>query len=156
MKLLISTLATLTISGVAATAGPGAADPLATVTALQDLGFRAQYEPSESNNRPRIRSSTAGINFSIWYYGCDETMTNCDTLLFSAGFDFQDGSTLAVVNTWNDREVLGRAFLDDENDPLIDLALPEVQEMSTDELESILELWEDIIIEYTEEIGFNR
>lgn len=94
-----------------------ASQPQVLSTYLQDRGYRALLE-TDSQGDPVIRSSAAGVDFSIYFYGCDGGQ-NCTTISFSAGFDLIDGTTAEVMNEWNRANRFAYAYIDDEGDPFL-------------------------------------
>ena len=96
-----------------------AADPASIADAMQGLGYRAEMD-TDGVGDPMIRSAAEGVNYRIYFYGCSDN-ANCDSLLFSAGFDMDDGMALPAINTWNADSVVARAYLDDEYDPYVQM-----------------------------------
>ncbi|MBU2980414.1 YbjN domain-containing protein [Lentibacter algarum] len=86
---------------------------------IGDAGYRAQMETS-NDGAPRIRSAAEGVNFSIWFYGC-KSSRGCNSIQFSAGFEMKDGMTLAKVNEWNRKKRFGKVYVNDDNNPFIQM-----------------------------------
>mgnify|MGYP005998535175 CR=1 FL=1 len=86
---------------------------------ISDEGYRAQLE-NDSDGDPRIRSAAEGVKFSIRFYGC-KSPRGCTSIQFSAGFDMKDGMTLKRANEWNRGKRFGKVYLDEENDPYIQM-----------------------------------
>ncbi|MBE3640094.1 YbjN domain-containing protein [Mangrovicoccus algicola] len=102
--------------GVAAVEGlVSAADPQGMQAALQELGYRAELD-QDGEGDPMIRSSAAGSNFSIYFYGCVDH-AGCDSILFTAGFDLSEPMSPEQANDWNRDALLATIYLDDEGDP---------------------------------------
>lgn len=132
-----------------------AANPQTVIDQLQSLGYKASYEPYESG-RPNVISAAAGVNYAISFYGCLEDMTDCRTLMFTAGLDMPDGSSMETINNWNQTRVYTHAFLDPAGDPYFRMAVIRGQDMSAEEFRRILEIWEDAMVDFTDEVGFER
>lgn len=92
-----------------------ASDPRSVMSALQDLGYRAELT-TDSDGDPKIRSAIDGTNYSIYFYGCRDN-TDCRWIQFSTGWDLSKGTTLQAMNEWNRTKLFGEATLDSENDP---------------------------------------
>ena len=86
---------------------------------LRSFGFRAELA-TDTGGDPKIASSSGGANFSIFFYGCTNG-TNCDAISFSAAFDLDPGSNTNLMNQWNHKKRYSKAYLDDEQDPVIDM-----------------------------------
>lgn len=96
-----------------------AENPTQMADALRSFGYRAELLKDDGGD-PKISSSTGGVNFSIFFYGCTNGQ-NCDAISFSAAFDLDTGSTLELMNAWNHKKRYTKAYLDDEIDPIIDM-----------------------------------
>jgi Putative bacterial sensory transduction regulator len=129
-----------------------AADPDSIIQVLQDLGYRAQMDASDSGD-PLIRSAADGTNFRIWFYGCDGN-SGCTGLNFSAGFDLAKGTTYEAIDSWNDGQLLGYANLDDEKDPFLNYFVVTNGGISKEAFESVLARWELAIVDFKKHIGF--
>ena len=132
-----------------------AADPQTVIDQLQNMGYRASYEPYDSG-RPRVLTGIAGVNTSIAFYGCMDDMTNCQTLMFTSGMDMPEGSSFATINNWNQSRIYTRAFLDENDDPYFVMPIPRGQDMSSEDFARLMNIWEDAVIDFTDEIGFER
>ncbi len=94
-------------------------DPASITQILQSFGYRAELA-TDSGGDPKISSSSGGANFSIFFYGCTNG-SDCDAISFSAAFDLDPGSNVALMNDWNQKKRYTKAYLDDEQDPVIDM-----------------------------------
>lgn len=121
--------------------GISASEPQTVVAALQDWGVRAKLE-TDNQGDPKITSAVSGVNFAIYFYGCDDDNTGCQDLLLSAGFDKSEGHTGEPINNWNEDTIVGAAYLDDENDPNIQHFVAGVHNMNTASFERTMERWE--------------
>lgn len=94
-----------------------ATDPAKLVAVIQDLGYRASLG-SDGIGDPMIASSAGGVEFGIYFYGCTKA-ESCKSVLFKVSYDREEGTTLDVVEAWNERTLFGRAYLDEEGDPWV-------------------------------------
>ena len=95
-----------------------AKDPKAVAAFMQGKGYKAELVEQESG--PHIRSAGGGIKFTIFFMNC-EAGKNCSTVQFYAGFNDMGEVPLARINEWNKTHRFGRAYIDDENDPVIEM-----------------------------------
>ncbi|MCY4317600.1 MAG: YbjN domain-containing protein, partial [Alphaproteobacteria bacterium] len=93
-----------------------ARDPKTIQNALQKKGYKAQMD-TDSRGDPRIKSRVSGLNYSIYFYGCEERK-NCNSIQFSLGIGLADGMSFERANQWNWKKRLS-IELDDENDPFL-------------------------------------
>ncbi len=124
------------------------------VTILQDTGYRAELDVDGVGD-PLIHSTTEGINYSISFYGCnDQPDRACDSLLFSAGFDLRDGATYELINEWNRAKRFGKAYLDHEMDPFIEMNLTVDGGITADNLKDWLSWWSIALAEFKQHIDW--
>jgi hypothetical protein len=91
--------------------------PETLVGALQAAGYSAKLE-KDSAGDPLIASAVNGHPFRIVFYGC-KANADCATITFAAGYDKKGETSLASINDWNRKNRFGRAYLDDEGDPIL-------------------------------------
>ena len=96
-----------------------AQDPNSLVTALQDAGYSAKLGTDKVGD-PLITSAVGGTTFQIFFYNCKEH-ANCATVQFHSGYDLKTAPSLELINEWNRNNRFGRAFLDKENDPILEM-----------------------------------
>lgn len=126
--------------------------PFSVVVALQDLGYRADLE-SDSSGDPKIRSSIEGVNYSFWFYGCTNNQ-NCTGWNMSAGFDLENGLSMYKVNQWNRTKLIGRVYLDDQNDPFIDYYVVARGGLDRVTFERVMARWGVAITQFKEHINW--
>lgn len=125
-------------------------DKLASV--IRDLGYRASVEQDDAGD-PMIRSSAGGIEFGIVFYGCTDG-ERCRTLLFQVGYDLESGTTAEVVEAWNEGILFGRAYLDEEADPWLEMPVNLFGGVSRENFEDTFDWWETILGDFERHIGF--
>jgi len=144
------TLTRISLIGVSVLSAHGAiaqsvdaSDPQPLVEIIQDLGYRGKLEVDGIGD-PMIHSSVGGTEFAIYFYGCEDN-AKCTALLFKVGYDLADGTTLGVVNDWNAANLFGRAYLDDEADPWIEMPVNLHGGVSRQNFEDTFDWWEVLI-----------
>jgi hypothetical protein len=119
---------------------------------LQDMGYRAV--PDSTSSPPSIQSKFGGITTLIQLANCDEgTAQNCNIMRFHSGFDLEAGLDPKTVNTWNSDKYFGRAYLDDENDPHIDLVVSMVG-ITDENIKGVVEWWDWAIGAFKDHINW--
>lgn len=96
-----------------------AADPAAVAKVLQDKGYRAELT-KDSEGDPLIKSGAEGASFLLLFFNCTKGK-NCATVQFYAGFDREGSYSLEKLNEWNRTKRFGRAYRDNEGDPVIEM-----------------------------------
>jgi len=130
----------------------GATNPLKLVEVIRALGYPAQLD-IDGVGDPMIISNAADVDFWIFFHGCVGGML-CETVLFTIGFDLRYGTTLETVDAWNRAALLGRAYLDDEDDPWLELGVHLGGGVSRQNFEQTLILWEGILDDFKRHIDF--
>lgn len=133
------------IAGVAA-AGPipdGGVTVEDVAAVMQAKGYRAEIT-ADSQGDPKILSSTAGKNFSVFFYGCSD-VKRCTAIQFSAGFDLKQGMTLAKINEWNFNKRFATGSLDDEMDPYMSYDIDVEHGYTTEAIANNLDRWEAVV-----------
>lgn len=130
-----------------------AQDPATLVAAMQEYGLRAELT-KDGTGDPMIRSAVNGSRFDVYFYNCTDN-TECATVQLHAGYD-HDGVTLEKINEWNRSQRFGRAYLDTEDDPIIEMDIDlDDGGMSQELFIDNLEFWESIVDKFEKEIGFD-
>ena len=130
------------------------ADPQSVVSALQDLGYRAALTTDDIGD-PLIESATAGVEYSIYFYGCVDN-ADCEDMHFLVGLDFEDGMDVDTIQSWNKTSLIGTAYLDDEQDPFLGFYLVTTGGVKRETFEEAIELWSQSVGFFLDHTGFNQ
>ena len=157
MKKIIA--AAVALSALAMAAAPAAAltYPAAGVNAqevaavIKAKGLTAEVTTDEQGD-PMIKGRSNDLNWRVYFYECKEG--RCASLQFSAGFDLDDGLTLAKCNEWNYTKRYGRCALDGELDPYVRYDVDVAKGFSSDSLAYAVETWTLVVPTFSEFIGY--
>jgi hypothetical protein len=83
-------------------------------------GYGSATLVKDGQGDPKITGRIEGIKYNIYFYGCSDNK-DCDSILFRAGWDTK--STLKKMNDWNSRKTFGRAYVDEESESIIEMAV---------------------------------
>ncbi|MDO8410091.1 MAG: YbjN domain-containing protein [Phenylobacterium sp.] len=108
------------------------------IEVLQAKGYRAQ-EDEDGIGDPMIRSATDGVNYNIYFYGCEGA--RCTSIQFTVAFGMNEPMTLDRINAWNREMRFSRAYLDDEMDPVLEMDVDLERGATTEQLESGIDAW---------------
>lgn len=112
------------------------------IEVLQATGYRAQ-EDEDGVGDPMVRSATDGVNYNIYFYGCEST--RCTSIRFGVAFGMKEPMTLERINEWNRDMRFGRAYLDDEMDPILEMDVDLELGATTEQLESVIGTWSTVV-----------
>lgn len=129
-----------------------ATNPQQLVSIIQQLGYRATLE-ADGVGDPMIKSSVNGTDFAIYFYGCTYNEA-CKSLLFKVGYDLANGIALAEIEDWNEGTLFGRAYLDDEADPWLEMPVNMDGGVSRHNFEDNYDWWDVIVNGFEDHIGF--
>ncbi|WNO55007.1 YbjN domain-containing protein [Stakelama saccharophila] len=97
------------------------ADPQAISEILRADGYDAEIEYSASGD-PFITSEGSKNRFTIFFNNCTDGK-DCRTIQFYAGFATSEPRTLSLINQWNREKRFAKAYIDDQNDPRLEMDL---------------------------------
>ena len=142
-------------AGASATEPPmvRAQDPPTLVEAMQSRGYVAELTTDKSDD-PMIRGSASGTNFQVLFYNCTNHR-DCATVQFHVGYDLKAAPLLESINEWNRSQRFGRAYLDKENDPILEMDV-DLDDGGVSPLLFIdnLEFWTSAMGRFEKHIGF--
>lgn len=144
-----------TPGGVAPVTAGGLVDavsPQAIVGLMQQAGYRAALTVDNIGD-PKIESSAAGVEFSIYFYGC-ENAQNCQSLQFSSGYDLERGTSFQAMNDWNSTQRFGYAYLDNESDPFVNMDVNMSYGISPDNFTDSLAIWDQVLSDFQRHINW--
>lgn len=132
-----------------------AQDPGSLVSALQKAGYSAKLGTDKVGD-PMITSGVSGTTFQIFFYNCTDHK-NCATVQFHSGYDLRERVSLERINEHNRGQRFGRAFLDKENDPILEMDV-DLDDGGISPLLFIdnIEFWTSILGKFESHIGYRK
>jgi len=126
------------------------------VTALEVAGvMQARNLPTEittdKDGDPLIRSSSKNLKFGVYFYGC-RGKPRCDSIQFSAGFSVKNVAP-ASIGQWNRTKRFGRAYLDDDFEPWVEMDMDLEHGATTEALGNNFDRWTGVIGEFNKFIN---
>ena len=132
-----------------------AQDPNSLVSALQDAGYSAKLGTDKVGD-PLITSAVGGTTFQIFFYNCTDHR-ECATVQFHSGYDLRNPVSLEHLNEWNRSQRFGRAFLDAEGDPILEMDV-DLDDGGLSPLLFIdnIEFWASVLGKFEQHIGYRQ
>jgi hypothetical protein len=124
------------------------------VAALENNGFSVDMT-TDGDGDPMIESTDNDEPFNVHFYGCTDGK-DCEYIEFTEGWDLPNGTTPDVIEKWNEDRVWGRAYLDSENDPWVDMAVNLKGGVSAENFDDTVSWWWSVIRDFEDDIGFNK
>ena len=134
-------LAAILLTATPAAARPipdGGVTPRDVAEVLQAEGYKAEMGVDGVGD-PKITSGAEGKTFVVLFYGCKEG--RCVAYQMHAGFDVSTSPGLAKINEWNTKNRFGRAFLDGDNDPIVEMDMDTERGYTTEAISNNLATW---------------
>jgi hypothetical protein len=130
-------------------------DPGSLVRALQGAGYTAKLGTDKVGD-PMITSGVSGTTFQIFFYNCTDHK-ECATVTFHSGYDLNSAPSLERMNEWNRGKRFGRAYLDKENDPILEMDV----DLDDGGLSSALfidniEFWSSVLADFEKHVGYRK
>lgn len=104
----------------------------------------------DGNGEQYIAATLDGINFAVDVYNCEP---DCADLSFTASFEME-GLTVALMNEWNSTRRFGKAYIRDDGDAVIQIAINTRHGIALETFRDDLVWWETVLQDYVEFIGF--
>ncbi|HEX6377253.1 MAG TPA: YbjN domain-containing protein [Allosphingosinicella sp.] len=132
-----------------------AQDPESVVRALQQGGYAAKLGTDKVGD-PMITSGVSGTTFQIFFYNCTDHK-QCATVQFHSGYKVGTPVGLERINEWNRSQRFGRAFLDKENDPILEMDV-DLDDGGMSPLLFIdnIEFWASVLGNFERHIGYRK
>jgi hypothetical protein len=142
---LNNVLATAAAFAIGAVALPAAAqtvkaDAAAVSAVLKDKGMTDLEVSKGSDGDPMITGVSDGTKFLVFFYGCTNG-ANCESIQFYTGF-MDTKMDAAKMNEWNAKYRFTRAYIDDEDDPVIQMDIDMAGGMPRALLADNIEFWQ--------------
>jgi hypothetical protein len=125
-----------------------ARSPKSVALAMQDLGYKAEIDQND-NGEPIINGRIARADYTMIFQGCTHKK-DCLHVLFIAWWDVDTKTDhLPAVNEWNRDHIMGRAFLNEDEDSIgFDFALDTMGGMTRDTFADTLQWWGDVLEDF--------
>jgi len=152
-RVLLGVLALVAFACAPASAKPlnGGVTPAEVVAVLAAAGV-ATEQSTDKDGDPQLKGTVESIIFFVRFYDCKAG--RCIATQFSAGFDFKEGKPLDLINSWNRTHRFGRAWLDDENDPYVQMDHDWERGGTTEAIANDFEIWRTLMREFPKYIGY--
>ena len=130
-------------------------DPSSVARALTATGRTAKLG-TDGVGDPMITSALNGTNYQLFFYNCTNHR-DCATVQFHSGYHLTTPVSLQTINEWNRSQRFGRAYLDKESDPILEMDV-DLDDGGVIPLLFIdnVEFWESILPKFENHIGYRK
>lgn len=117
-------------------------------------GYGSATLAAQSNGDPQITGKVDGITYQIYFRNCKDNK-DCEDLNFYLGFlDLKPKPE--VINDWNMNKRFSRAYLDKDQDAVVEMDLDMVKGISPEYLDSQIGLWTLVVAQFADHVGFKK
>jgi len=113
-------------------------------------GFGSATLKKDSAGDPFIVGRIDGTKYGIVFYGCNNGK-ECDEIQFSAGWSGANAS-LDDINKWNSKKKYGKAYLDRDGDPRLDMMVNLDYGVTEKNLDDSFNWWTKVLGGFKKEI----
>ncbi|GAB5389732.1 MAG: hypothetical protein Alpg2KO_27000 [Alphaproteobacteria bacterium] len=100
---------------------------------------------------PLFQGRIDGTKYEMFLFGCNEDHKRCDEVMFKAAWA-TDGVSLKSLNKWNADGRYGKAYRDDENDPVLEMNVNLDNGVTTRNFNDTIAIWKRVMAQFEEEI----
>jgi hypothetical protein len=130
-----------------------ASDPDSVLQAIRAHGHKAKLD-RDGEGYPVIQVDRSGINYSVYFYGCNGDPTACQDIQFASGFDVEEALSGEWANEWNRQWVAGRVEVNADGDPRLTYFVTTGGGLSAENFRSVMGVWDVTLNGFMEDIGW--
>jgi Putative bacterial sensory transduction regulator len=113
-------------------------------------GFGTANLEKSTNGDPKIAGRLEGVKYGIYFFGCTDN-SNCDDIQFATAWAGAEVSE-EKINEWNKTKRYGKAYLDDEGDPHLEMDVNIHLGVSEENLSDTFEWWGTVLRAFKKEV----
>lgn len=107
----------------------------------------------DDDGDPKVKWQHNNLNVVMYFYGCNAG--ECNSLQAYAGLGMTNKPTPDKIIQWNKDKRFGRAYLDDDKDPCVEMDLSLIGGVTTASIEVFVNTFHTIKDLFAEYVGFN-
>lgn len=113
---------------------------------MRDYGLIVEKSVDHEGD-PLLSTRLEGTHFGVYFYDC--APGPCSSIQFSAGFNMDNPLKPARIAEWNREKRFGKAYLDDEGDPFIEVDINLAADgIGRRNFEDSLDLWRAVLADF--------
>ena len=120
--------------------------------ALRAVGATDVSLERDAAGDPMVAANLHDADFQVLMYDCSGD--RCASIQFRSGYDLDDGMSWDEMNDWNTALRYGKAWLDEEGDPFIELDLDLSGGSSDGQVRKYVAMWDAMLSGFHEYIDY--
>ncbi len=125
---------------------------------MAEFGYDVQLEKDDEGD-PYLVSSKGDTSFVVIFYGCDKNPDAlkriCGDVQFRSSYEAPEAASLPRMNSWNTDFRFGKAYVDVDGDPTIEMVLNMSGGVTASYVRNILKWWSIVLRDFEDHIGWN-
>lgn len=117
---------------------------------VREAGFVPEVT-RDAQGDPLIRFRVEGITTAIYFYTCQDD--RCESYQFAAGFATEQKPSCEAIIAWNRSKRFGRAYLDDDQDPWVELDVDLDGGVTRQYLLASFTTWRSVLLTFAREVA---
>ena len=109
---------------------------------------------TDSTGDPMLSGQMGETSYAVFFYGCTDG-ADCQTIQMMSSWVNPGEVNIDTVNTWNREKRFGKAYLDDEGDPVLEMNVNLFAGVSETNLSDTFDWWRVVLDVFEEYIGFD-
>ncbi|SEP86046.1 Putative sensory transduction regulator [Ectothiorhodospira magna] len=139
-----------------AAAGPLSASEIVDATNPEKIrqlaqGYGSATLTTDGTGDPMIRGRIDGTSCAIIFYGCSENR-DCKNIQFTSAWQTNGQYTLEDMNRWNRTARFGKAYLDGDGDPVLEMNVNLDFGVTERNLDDTLDWWRVALLQFRGEV----
>lgn len=119
------------------------ADPVKILEVAK--GFGSASLEKDGTGDPKITGRMNGLKYGIYFYTCKNG--KCEDIQFATGFSDVTVSS-NKINEWNKSKRFGRAYVNDDNNPRVEMDVLMKNGINKDTLDDVFSTWSVVMTSF--------
>jgi hypothetical protein len=112
---------------------------------LRQEGYAPELSKDGSGD-PAIKFSMEGTRCVLVFFSCKEQ--SCESFQYAAGWAVKDKPAIDLINAWNAKKRFGRAYLDNDRDPRLEMDIDLDGGVTGEYLKATIQTWRAVLIAF--------
>lgn len=138
--------ALLPITAASAQTMIDATDPDQIVNLIR--GFGSAVLETDAAGDPLIVGRMEGTRFLVLFFGCNGSGAQCRSIQFRAAWETDGAHSPAALNAWNRDKRFAKAYLDQVEDPILEMDVNLFEGVTTSNLEDTIDWWQIMLADF--------
>lgn len=160
--LILGFLAAMPRGAEAATRNAAVLDAVSAwevAAAMGEFGYEVELE-TDNQGDPFLVSRVNDSTFTIGFYGCNKNpdvyKRICSDAQYRASYNHSEGASLSLINSWNRDYRFGKAYVDSEGQPTVEMMLNLEGGFTKSYLRVFLKWWALVLRDFEKHIGWRE